>query len=340
MHHQAWVLAAILLFGVLVASGAGLWLSAYLTRPLKVLSASAVRLATGENSLTLSVEHATRGDELGVLVDDFLRMERAIRQRDRELREAANLLERRVVERTLELEAAQKALVSAERFAGMGKTSAAIGHELKNALNGLGMAVELILENPTSPRVSRLKGQVLSETDRLRDVVDSLSSFSHSPRRRAAGRRSPRGGAACGRDVWRTSSPIEGPWFRSKAPSALPFACDGHKIQGVVMNLLKNAVEAAKRVEVRVASEERQGRDLGGGRRSGHYGRGERAFVRAFLHDEAQRHGARARHVTSLRQSPRGLRSRFAGIPTSAVRCSKFASLRVSRPRATWPPSK
>ena len=40
--------------------------------------------------------------------------------------------------------ATQAALVDAERFAAMGKTSAAIAHELKNSLNGLGMAVELI----------------------------------------------------------------------------------------------------------------------------------------------------------------------------------------------------
>src|SRR6185295_10087491 len=76
----------------------------------------------------------------------------------------------------------QKALVEAERFAAMGKTSAAIAHELKNALNGLGMAVELIVENPTSPAVPRLEAQVLSEINRLHDVVDSLSSFSRSPR--------------------------------------------------------------------------------------------------------------------------------------------------------------
>src|SRR5205085_9048292 len=105
-----------------------------------------------------------------------------IAQRDRELREAASTLERRVTARTLELQAAQNALVEAERFAAMGKTSAAIAHELKNALNGLGMAVELIVENPVSPAVPRLEAQVLSEINRLRDVVDSISSFSRSPR--------------------------------------------------------------------------------------------------------------------------------------------------------------
>src|SRR5436190_2683515 len=78
---------------------------------------------------------------------------------------------------------AQAALVDAERFAAMGKTSAAIAHELKNSLNGLGMAVELIAHDPANQtRVERLRPQVASEIARLRDVVDSLLSFSRSPR--------------------------------------------------------------------------------------------------------------------------------------------------------------
>ncbi len=60
------------------------------------------------------------------------------------------MLEQRVHDRTQELVATQAALVEAERFAAMGKTSAAIAHELKNALNGLGMAVELIAQDPAN----------------------------------------------------------------------------------------------------------------------------------------------------------------------------------------------
>src|SRR5206468_12398493 len=98
-------------------------------------------------------------------------------------REAGGLLERRVRDRTKVVVARQEALVDAERFAGMGKTSAAIAHELKNALNGLGMAVELIAQDPqNTARVARLRPQVLGEIARLRDVVDSLLSFSRSPR--------------------------------------------------------------------------------------------------------------------------------------------------------------
>src|SRR5262249_410556 len=145
--------------------------------------ASAVRFAAGQHGPVAELGFFGGGDELATLVHDFLEMERAIGERDRALREAAHLLERRVVERTAELAVTQKALVEAERFAAMGKTSAAIAHELKNALNGLGMAVELIVETSGNPaRGARLRSQVLSEINRLHDVVDSLSLLSRTPR--------------------------------------------------------------------------------------------------------------------------------------------------------------
>src|SRR5204862_5012954 len=46
---------------------------------------------------------------------------------------------------TKQLAATQAKLLDTERFTAMGKTAAAIAHELKNALNGLGMCVDLVL---------------------------------------------------------------------------------------------------------------------------------------------------------------------------------------------------
>jgi signal transduction histidine kinase len=246
--HQARLLAAILLFGVVVAAAAGLFLSAYLTRPLELLRASAARITTGQQR-PLDERRVVRSDELGALVQDFLEMERAIEERDQELRGFANSLERRVAERTAELETAQKALVDAERFAAMGKASAAIAHELKNALNGLGMAVELIVESPDHPRVALLRSRVLSEINRLRDAVDSLSSFSRSPR---AIKKMEVLSAVCRRAVELLSDLIadRGASVTVDVPERLDFSCDGQKIQGVLVNLVKNAVEAGQRVRL------------------------------------------------------------------------------------------
>jgi signal transduction histidine kinase len=250
LSRQARFLAGVLLLGVVVASGAGLFLSAYLTRPLDVLRAGAARIAEGQQRPPAEERRVVRSDELGALVEDFLRMERAIEERDQELRGFANSLERRVAERSAELEAAQKALVDVERFAAMGKASAAIAHELKNALNGLGMAVELIVENPNHPRVGLLRTRVLSEINRLRDAVDSLSSFSRSPR---IDKKPEDLTAVSQRAVELLSDLIadRGADVSIEMPSRLEFPCDGQKIQGVMVNLVKNAVEAGRKVRVR-----------------------------------------------------------------------------------------
>jgi two-component system, LuxR family, sensor kinase FixL len=161
-----------------------------------------------------------------------------------------------VHDRTQELVATQAALVEAERFAAMGKTSAAIAHELKNALNGLGMAVELIAQDPAnSARVARLRPQVVGEIARLRDVVDSLLSFSRSPRIE----RAPADLAAV---VARAAEAVSdlcadrGVALTVNAPPTLPVRCDAHKIQGVMVNLIKNAVEAGHAVTVAVGARE------------------------------------------------------------------------------------
>src|SRR6185369_13751077 len=133
----------ILLAGIVLAGGLGVLFATYLTRPLEALSDSARRIARDDPS-GLKLPPAS-SDELGALVRAFEHMAAAIRQRDQELRGA------------------------------MSKTAAMVGHELKNSLNGLGMAVDLILQDPAAAaRVTRLQRQVLAEITRLRDVVDSL----------------------------------------------------------------------------------------------------------------------------------------------------------------------
>jgi signal transduction histidine kinase len=254
LQQQAFVLGGFLLFGLVLAGLASIGLSAYLARPLQVLGEGATRIARGERVPASQLPRAAGTEEVAALVAAFEHMETSIQKRDHELREAAGLLEQRVADRTRELTAAQQALVEAERFAAMGKTSAAIAHELKNTLNGLGMAVELIVQEPTNTaRVARLHPQVAREIARLRDVVDSLLSFSRVPRIERA-----RADLA---EVVRAAGELladlvaeRGAAVTIDAPASLPAVVDAHKIQGVIVNLVKNAVEAGKTVRVRAAA--------------------------------------------------------------------------------------
>ncbi|HVZ88575.1 MAG TPA: sensor histidine kinase [Polyangia bacterium] len=250
IEQQGVTLGGFLLFGIVIATIAGVLLSTYLTRPLQALAEGAIRIARGERIPASASPRPAGTEEISTLAGAFEHMERSIQKRDQELREAAGLLEQRVRDRTQELVATQAALVEAERFAAMGKTSAAIAHELKNALNGLGMAVDLIAQDPTNTaRVTRLRPQVVGEIGRLRDVVDSLLSFSRSPR-------IDRADADLAAVVARAREALadlvadRGVTLTVNAPPVLPVWCDAHKIQGVMVNLIKNAVEAGRAVVV------------------------------------------------------------------------------------------
>ena len=254
LQRQLAALFGVLVFGFVVASVAGLVLSTYLTRPLVALAASATRIARGEPVPQVALPKPSRAAEVGALMAAFEKMETAIERRDQELREGAASLERRVLERTQELVETQKALVEAERFAAMGKTSAAIAHEIKNALNGLGMAVELILQDPANaPRVTRLQAQVVGEIARLRDVIDSLLSFSRSPR---LDRRTADLVPSIHRAVALLADVIgdRGAEVVVDAPADLLLDCDVHKVEGVLVNLIKNAAEAGTHVRVRATA--------------------------------------------------------------------------------------
>jgi signal transduction histidine kinase len=256
IEQQGAALAGILVFGIIVALFAGLALSAYLSRPLQALADGAIRIARGEHPPADSALRPAGTEEISTLLGAFQQMERSIQKRDQELRDAAGLLEQRVHDRTQELVATQEALVDAERFAAMGKTSAAIAHELKNALNGLGMAVELIAQDPqNTARVARLRPQVLGEIARLRDVVDSLLSFSRSPRI-APGPADLSAVTARATEALADLVADRGVALKVDAPPALPVWVDAHKIQGVLVNLIKNAVEAGHAVTVTVRAGE------------------------------------------------------------------------------------
>jgi signal transduction histidine kinase len=249
LEQQGIALGGILLFGLVLASIASVLLAGYLARPLQALASGATRIARGEPAPP-SEPGAAGTEEIVALRGAFADMERSIRQRDQELRDGAALLEQRVRDRTAELLTTQAALVDAERFAAMGKTSAAIAHELKNSLNGLGMAVELIAHDPANQvRVARLRPQVASEIARLRDVVDSLLSFSRSPRiERAPADLSGVVGRAIG--VVAELATERGVEVSVQAPPVLRTRCDAHKVQSVIVNLVKNAIEAGKKVDV------------------------------------------------------------------------------------------
>lgn len=241
--------ALILMVGVLLVGVVAVAFAAYVTRPLLALGEMAVRLGRGEPA---GATPSSRRDEIGALFNAFHHMEQEIAARDRKIREDLDeiqklnaSLEERVAARTRELQETQARLLDVERLAAMGKTAAAIAHELKNALNGLAMCVDLVLaDTPSTPASMRVRGQIGYEIARLRDVTESLLTFSRAPR---LDRVPTDVNALVERALGVLSEQLADgavTVVRELDGGSIVAPCDGYKLQGVVINLIKNAVEA------------------------------------------------------------------------------------------------
>ena len=83
----------------------------------------------------------------------------------------------------LRLERAELEIGRSRELAAMGKTTAAIAHEVKNSLNGISVAVDLLAGGrvPASA-AAQVHAQARSEIARLRGVADDLTLFAAPPR--------------------------------------------------------------------------------------------------------------------------------------------------------------
>ena len=99
--------------------------------------------------------------------------------RAQEQLKAANItLERRVEQRTLELQETQKQYLHAEKLSAIGKLSASIAHEFNNPLQGIlsilkGLKKRAILDSEDK----ELLDAAISESERIRNLIRSLQEF-------------------------------------------------------------------------------------------------------------------------------------------------------------------
>ncbi len=243
--HEVRIFILLLTAGMLVALAIGLSLARVVTRPLQRLGAQAQTIAGGHFG---GVPPPPPGkDEVATLQAAFYQMDQAILVRDREIREAAATLEARIEARTDELRKTQSALVLSNRQAAMGQTAGAIAHELKNALNGLGLAIDLLTSGDV-PReaADTIRSQVREEVARLRDISDNLNLFGGAPHLAMA----PtdlhliinRTLSLLGPHLTQAHVEVDREFWAGGAPMVL--SCDGHKVQTSLLNLCKNAIES------------------------------------------------------------------------------------------------
>lgn len=94
-----------------------------------------------------------------------------------ELRHWADELERRVAERTRQLEEKQAQIIRAEKMTAVGRLAASVAHEINNPLQAIALHLQLLADESLSSGGQQRLDVVQQEFNRIADIVDRLLDF-------------------------------------------------------------------------------------------------------------------------------------------------------------------
>ncbi|MBF0310089.1 MAG: HAMP domain-containing protein [Magnetococcales bacterium] len=226
MAQHRFLLLVIMLFLVLLLWLVGYRLSRAVTRPLKAVEEAMRQVAEG---LTSPIDLPYRDQEIRSLTLAFNRMIK-------------------------ELHARQRHLIRAEKLAALGTTLSGVAHELNNPLSNIATSCQILLEDAEAPPFQRrLLEHIDSQTLRAAGIVRSLLDFA----RDRPFRKEPVQAVTLVEDTLRLLKPHlrEGVDLEVRIAPGLTLFADTGKLQQVLLNLIKNAMDAVPEASGRVVVE-------------------------------------------------------------------------------------
>lgn len=181
--------------GALLLGAVAVVVSRTVVSPLRRLATATRAIAQGEFHRRVPVASQ---DEIGQLSQAFNTMAERLAERDRQVRDLQEGLERKVRERTRELEeatqhllSAQEALVRSERVAAVGQIAAGVTHEIRTPLSALAVNLQLLGRalgrEPFSVEEARpLLATANLEVNRINRAVEEFFRYARLPKPRFA----------------------------------------------------------------------------------------------------------------------------------------------------------
>lgn len=169
-----WALAAA--FVALLVAGVLAWmLISRVMRPLGSLSELAQKVGDEGQYDARAPETAVK-DEVGLLTRRFNAMLDRIEMQDSELRQNQELLEQRVLERTLELQYAREQAEAASKA--KSDFLAVMSHEIRTPLNGIMGMTGLLLETTLDSKQKRFARVARRSSEDLLSIINDILDFS------------------------------------------------------------------------------------------------------------------------------------------------------------------
>ncbi|UCF68317.1 MAG: HAMP domain-containing protein [Acidobacteriota bacterium] len=174
-----WTTAALFLIVIVVMA---LFVNRVVHKPVAELVEGTRRVAKGELDTRLTV----RGrNELSRLAEAFNQMAGDLEVARREITDWSERLEQKVIEKTDELQRAQRQVLHMEKMASIGKLSATVAHELNNPINAMLTYTRLVqrelagqpLGDATKEELGRYLDLLQKECSRCGDIVRNLLAF-------------------------------------------------------------------------------------------------------------------------------------------------------------------
>ncbi len=242
-------LALLSFYGLIAAAFEVFVLPRQVYSPIRRILAADEAVQAGRASEEIIPESAIPADELGDIMRSRNRSIVSLRRHEAALADALSRLEEVATDLRRKnhlLETARRNLADADRLASLGMMSAGIAHELNTPLAVLKGLVEKLAAEPTH-RVDAAEAELmLRVVRRLERLSESLLDFARArPPETARVRLRPLVEEALTLvRLDRGSADVE---MVDRVPDAMELDCDGDRLVQVLVNLVRNAVDAARR---------------------------------------------------------------------------------------------
>jgi two-component system NtrC family sensor kinase len=161
---------------LVVSVFAGFFVHRVVQRPVVRLAQGTREIAAGNLEVQLPVAGAK---ELAALAEDFNQMARSLEAAHETNLKWSETLERRVNEKTEELQRLHQRILQVEKMASLGQLAATVAHELNNPLSGILTYAKLIrrkVQKESSTEPEELKF-IIDQTQRCGQIVKNLLLF-------------------------------------------------------------------------------------------------------------------------------------------------------------------